>query len=251
MMITKTAIKERIRRKEFFAVSIVGVLILLLFSSGAGTLSINGVAITDFRMLLPILLTVIQTLTLVLTTVMSAGTIPNEYERRTSHLIWVRKVSQSRYHGELMLANIASGLMAELIFFLVIGVFTVIKGQMEVLATLPMAYLIVGLSTCIAAALTSLMSCVLNPFAAGFFACIYILLGIFHEVVLLLRDLVGGTAGTIIRYMMKLVPDLNGIRNQASNCLLGESISVHILLVGMLYLYIFVMALMLFKKKEA
>lgn len=112
MIITLTAVKEKIRRKELYIVSAIGIFIILLFGTGSdsSSLSINGVAITDYKMLAPILLIVVNAISCVLTAVMSLSTIPNEYERNTSHLIWIRKIPQYRYHIELALSNMITGL---------------------------------------------------------------------------------------------------------------------------------------------
>lgn len=123
MTIMVTALKEKIRRKDLYIVSAIGVLVLLLFGTGSGTLSIDGVAVTDYKVLGPIMLTVVNAVNCMLTVVTSLGTIPNEYERGTSHLVWIRKVPQWRYHGELALANVLAGLVSEAILFAAMFVF--------------------------------------------------------------------------------------------------------------------------------
>ena len=60
MTIMVTALKEKIRRKDLYIVSAIGVLVLLLFGTGSGTLSIDGVAVTDYKVLGPIMLTVVN-----------------------------------------------------------------------------------------------------------------------------------------------------------------------------------------------
>ena len=107
MTIAFTALKEKIRRKELYIVSV------------------NGEAVTDYKILAPILLIVVNTISCILAVIMSLGTIPNEYERNTSHLVWIRKIPQYRYHGELALANIFTGLISEAILFVPMFIFMI------------------------------------------------------------------------------------------------------------------------------
>lgn len=158
MTIALTAFQEKLRRKDFYIVSAIGILILLLFGTGSGTLSIGGVEITDYKMLSPILLTVMNAIVCFLSVMMSLSTIPNEYERKTSHLIWARKISQSRYHGELALANIFSGLVSETILFAAIIIFMIQNGRADDLWRLIPTYLIIGINVAEVCLLTGIIS---------------------------------------------------------------------------------------------
>ena len=130
MTIAFTALKEKIRRKELYIVSAIGAFILLVFGTGSSSITINGEAVTDYKILAPILLIVVNAISCVLAVIMSLGTIPNEYERNTSHLVWIRKIPQYRYHGELALANIFTGLISEAILFVpmfIAGIIMLVK----------------------------------------------------------------------------------------------------------------------------
>jgi len=87
MIITINALKERIRRKELYIIIIIGIVLLLLLGSGNASMSINGVAITDFSNVFIILHITVNAVTCLLAMIISLKTIPNEYSRKTSHLI--------------------------------------------------------------------------------------------------------------------------------------------------------------------
>lgn len=251
MTIAMTALKEKIRRKELYIVSAVGVLILLIFGTGTGSISINGQAMTDYKMLAPILLTVINAVCCILAVIMSLSTIPNEYERRTSHLVWIRKVPQYRYHGELAIANLLSGLIAEAILFGAILIFMISKGKADELFRLVPAYLIVGINVSISAVMTSALTMILPPFAARAIAVTITLIGIFHGLLSVFKDIIGGFGGVMIKYALKIFPDLNGIQSEAANALCGNSVDIHVILSGLLAVYVFAVLIIVFRRKEA
>lgn len=248
MIIASTALKEKIRRKELYVVSVIGVLILLFFGTGDGALSINGVAITDYRVLAPILLTVVNAINCMLAVAISLGTIPREYERGTSHLVWIRKVSQWRYHGELALANVAAGLVSQVILFMPLLGFMLMNGRADQLWRLLPAYLILGINVAVVGMLTSVLSILLPRFAAGAVSCAVALAGIFHSVLETLKDMVGGFGGEMIRYALKLIPSLHEIQAQAGNLIYGERLNFHVILTGLLAIYLYTVLLLLLRR---
>lgn len=251
MSITITALKEKIRRKELYIVSVIGVLILLVFGTGTGSLSINGAAITEYKMLAPILLLVVNAISCVLTLAMSIRTIPNEYERNTSHLIWIRGVSQARYHGELAVANVLSGLAAEAILFGAMLIFMLTNGRGGELWRLLPAYLLVGINVMIVGLLTSVLSIILPEFVAGTVSVAIVLGGIFHSLLELFKDVLGGFGGEMVKYLLKIVPNLHEIQTQAGNVLGSTAVDVHVILKGLLIAYIFLVLIFVLRRKEA
>ncbi|MDD3360271.1 MAG: hypothetical protein PHW34_01190 [Hespellia sp.] len=86
MGIMKNALRERIRRKDIYVIIAIGVMIVMMCMSGAATLSIDGVAVTEFRIMMPLVMNIISVLGGAIAIALSLRTIPNEYERKTSHL---------------------------------------------------------------------------------------------------------------------------------------------------------------------
>lgn len=250
MTIALTAFKEKIRKKELYIVSVIGVVILLIFGTGTGTLTINGVAVTGYKMLASVLLTVVNALCCILAVIMSLGTIPNEYERNTSHLVWIRNVPQSQYHCELAFANILSGLAAEAVLFAAMVIFVLVNDRAVDIWRLIPAYLIVGLNVAVISLLTSVLSIIIEKFAAGTILAAVTFIGIFHSLLYTFKDIIGGLGGNMIKYALKVIPNLHGIQTQAGNTLCGRNIDIHIILTGMLAVYVFVVLILILKKKE-
>lgn len=250
MTIAITAFKEKIRRKELYIVSAIGVLLLILFGTGTGSLSIDGTAITDYRILGPIMLIVVNAINCMLAVVMSLGTIPNEYQRGTSHLVWIRKVPQWRYHGELAMAGVLAGLVSEAILFAAMLVFMLESHRAEQLWRLLPAYLIVGINVAAVSMFTSVLSAVIPKFAAGAIASAAALAGIFHSLLELLKDMVGGFGGELIKYALKLIPNLHQVQTQAGKVLHGGKVDMHVILTGLLMVYVYTVLLFVIKRKE-
>lgn len=248
MIIARTAFLEKIRRRELYIVSAIGVLILLLFGTGKGALSINGIAITDYRILAPLLLTVVNAIACMLAVIMSLGTIPNEYERGTSHLVWIRKVPQWRYHGELALANVAAGLVSEAILLVPLAVLMLTNQRADQLWKLFPTYLILGINIAAVSMLTSMLSVLFPRFAAGAVASAVALAGFFHSLLGTLKDMVGGFGGELIRYLLKLIPSLHDIQAQAGNILSGGKLSSHAIWAGLLAVYGYTVLLFLLRR---
>lgn len=251
MTITLTALKEKIRRKELYIVSVIGVIILLIFSTGSGTISINGEAVTDYKMLAPVLLMVVNAISCILAVIMSLGTIPNEYERNTSHLIWIRKIPQYRYHGELTLANVFSGFISEAILFFPLLIFMLTNGKANELTNLILAYLMVGINVAIVSVMASALSVRIPRFAAGVIAVAITFMGIFHSLLSMLKDIIGGFGGEMVKYTLKVIPNLGRIQSEAANALCGKAIDIHVIFTGLLAVYVFLALVLVLKRKEA
>lgn len=246
-----TALKEKVRQKVFYISAIIGIFILMLFSTGGATVSIGGVAVTDYRMLTPILLTLINALSCALAVIIGLGTIPNEYERRTSHLIWIRGVSQAEYHSYLTAANILSAMLSELILYAAVLIYLLTKNYSADLWRILPAYLISSLCVCIVSLLTGWLSVLLPRYAAGTVSAFVMIAGILYSVLDLAKNILGGFSGKMLGVLLYIIPDLNGIQAQAGNFLTGGDVDIHILLKGLFFAYIFLVLLLLSRKKEA
>lgn len=251
MTILENALKEKVRRKDLYIVTVIGLLVLLIFGTGAGTITMDGKEITDFENLSSILITVINVICGALAIVLSLHTIPNEYERKTSHLIWIRGVSQSRFHGELALANGISSLLSEGILYLGLLVFVIMKGKGAEAWKLIPAFLIVAISVFLVSLFTSMLSIVLPDMLAGTIAAICYLVGILHGVLDVFRNMVTGIGSLLLKGILFVIPDLNAIQKQAGNMLRGNSVEVHIIWKGLLTVYIISLLLFVFRKNEA
>lgn len=251
MGIMKNALRERIRRKDIYVVIAIGLLVILMCMSGTATLSIDGIPVTEFSMMMPLVLHVVSVLGGAMAIALSLRTIPAEYERKTSHLVWIRGISQWNYHGQLALANILSSVGA--LFFLYAGVmvFAGMKGETEVLARGIPGFLMYALGTAGVSLFTTALSLKLSGMAAGVIAAGTMLAGTMSPVLETFSGIVSGLPRGILRGILLLTPDLYRMESQAAKFLMGENVDVHVLLGGLLFLYLGAVTLYLFRRKEA
>lgn len=252
MIITINGIREKIRRKDLYVVLGVSILIITMFVTavGSGTMSVGGAAITDFKMLTPVLITISNLIGGAMAIALSLKTIPNEYERRTSHLVWTRGITQLEYHSKLALANISASIMSLGILYMGIGVFALIKGEWSIFIRIIPGFLIVCVSTGVVSLFTSVISIKLPTMISGVIAVAFYGIGNLHSLLEILSNVVSGVVSTLINILLVLVPNLNEIQKQGSNFIVGKDLNIHAILGGFLALYIIFMLQLLLKRKE-
>ena len=91
------ALKERIRRKELYVVMVIGIFMILFCGSNSTSITINGEPLTGFRNMFMVMHVLIHVVGCILAVILSINTIPREYERHNSHLVWVRGISPVSY----------------------------------------------------------------------------------------------------------------------------------------------------------
>lgn len=250
-VIIENALKERMRRKELYIIAAIGILLILFCSSDATSLTIGGEPVTGFKNMFMVLNVLVNAIGAILAVVLSIHTIPNEYERKTSHLVWVRGISQPVYHGGLTIANMLASIMALGILYVVLAVYTVIHGHAAYLPKLVLAFFIVAVSVSIVSIFVSILSIKLPVMVTGVIGALFAFTGIFHGLFDLYKSVLGGLGGKCIALLLRVVPNLHGIQKQAYNLVVGGNVEVHLIWTGLLTIWILSLGLFLFKRKEA
>lgn len=250
-VIIRASLMERIRRRELYIIFAVGVLMILLTCTGEGSLSVNGEVLTGFENRMMIFQIMANFFSCILAVVLSMNTIPNEYERRNSHLVWIRGISQRKYHGSLCIANSIVCMMVLLVFYVMLAVFVLINGQAGLIPRLLPAYLITGLNCLFVSVLTSALSIIAPAFIAGTAGIMFVILGVFHSLLSLAKNIFGGFGGRLLGAMLKVVPDLHGMQDQAYRYILGQEPGLHKILAVVFATYIAGIGILVFRRKEA
>lgn len=249
--IMKNGLRERLRRKDIYVIMALGLLLVFLCMSGTVTLSIDGIPVTETRLLLPFVLNVASVIGGGMAVALSLRTIPNEYERKTSHLVWMRGISQWNYHGQLALANVISSVAALFILYAGVMAYAGIKGETGILLRSIPGFLVFASGTAGVSLFTSAMSLALPEMAAGTLSAILMLAGTMQPVIRTLSGIVSGVSRGILRGILVLTPDLYGAAAQAGKFLLGEKVEVHSILGGLLFLYAGAVLVLVIHRKEA
>ena len=190
-VIAKNALRERMRRKELYIVVAVGILILLLCSSGTATITMNGEPITSFD-------------------------------------------------------NMIVGIL-----YLALAVYIVANGTTDNLVRMLPSYLIVCIAVATASLFTSVLSIVFPAAVTGILGILFALGGILHGILDLYKNVAGGVAGTLLKGLLFVLPDMNGIQQQARRLMAQESVDVHLILTGLLAIYVLSVGIMVLRRREA
>lgn len=127
--IIKNAIRERIRRKEAYVVLAIALFLLFFCSGENSTIMIDGESLTGFHNMFMVMHVLVHAAGCILAVLLSYRTIPNEYARKTSHLVWVRGISQPVYHGGLTIANILASIGGLGLLYFAMAVYALLQGQ--------------------------------------------------------------------------------------------------------------------------
>ena len=179
------------RRKELYIVVAVGILILLLCSSGTATITMNGEPITSFD-------------------------------------------------------NMIVGIL-----YLALAVYIVANGRTDYLVRMLPSYLIVCIAVATASLFTSVLSIVFPAAVTGILGILFALGGILHGILDLYKNVAGGVAGTLLKGLLFVLPDMNGIQQQARRLMAQESVDVHLILTGLLAIYVLSVGIMVLRRREA
>ena len=202
-------------------------------------------------MLASVMVVLINAISGALAIALSINTIPNEYRRKTSHLIWIRGVKQWQYHICLAIANVISSLMAALMIYSGLFWVAIIKQETQEIFSLIPAFFIMAIGVCVVSLFSSLLSIVMPGMAAGVIATACFLIGIFHGILDVVKNMAGGFTENLIFVVLKIIPDLNEIQGQAGNLIGGEGVNAHVILKGFFVIYILTLFFFVFRKKEA
>lgn len=249
--LVKASLLERIRRKELYIIFAIGVLMILLTCTEGSTISVKGENLVGFENKLMIFQIMVNFFSCILAVVLSMHTIPNEYERRNSHLVWIRGISQRKYHGSLCIANAVVCMMVLLVFYVMLGIFLVMNGQAALLLRIIPAYMITSLNTLFICVLTSALSVLVPAFITGTIGIVCVVLGAFYPALSLAKDVLGGLGGRLLGGALKMIPNLHGVQNQAYCMMLGQEINLNKIFVALLAIYAASMGILFFKKEEA
>lgn len=245
------ALKERIRRKELYIVVVIGILLILFCGSDSTSITINGEPLVSFRNMFMVMHVLINVIGCILAVVLSLRTIPKEYERHNSHLVWVRGISQVKYHGGLAAANALATVISVGILYMVLAGYAVVKGHASYMIRMLPAYLIVAVSVSLVSLFVSVLSISLPSMAVGILAVLFAGCGVLHGFLEMFKSTVGGVGGACISFLLKVIPDLNRLQKQAYNLIMGEQIDAHLLWMGLFALWVISLGMFLLKKKEA
>lgn len=191
------ALKERIRRKELYIVVGIGILLILLCSSDNTSITMNGEPVTGFKNIFMLMHVLINAIGCILAVILSIKTIPNEYERKNSHLVWVRGISQTVYHGGLAAANVLATVISAGILYMMLVIYAMANGHTECLFAMIPGFFFITVNVSMVSLFVSVLSIWLPSMAVGALGTLFAGLGIFHGLLEIFKSMAGGIGGNV------------------------------------------------------
>lgn len=229
---------ERIRSRTFYIVGIIGMIIMLLITTGNGSLTINGRPVTGFEPMVPVALSIIGFVSSLLAVMVSLQTIPNEFGRKTTHLVLIRGIKPWQYMFSLTAGNMLASVFCMLTLYVSLLVFTAAHGEYGLFLPTLFCIAIMSINTMLLSAAVSVLSIKLPVYITGIFGLIIYAAGILRGVLDTLAGTTQGFGRVLAELVLLVIPDLSAVQHQAGNVLTGMPLDTGPLLVSLLQLYI-------------
>ena len=233
--ITKAALKDKLRNKILYYVCLMGIIIALFVVLNA-KIKWDGKIVNNFKTQAAIITSIISFFACVLSILLSSNTIPNEYERKTSHLLFIRGVRRWQYTFSLTASNVIISIISLFLLSLSLIILSVIKNEIGHLRYIAGTIAILSINVVVLSVITSFLSKNISAIAAGFFGLMFYFVGILHDTIEILTKTIGSSK--IIHYILLVVPNLSDVQKQAGHFMDGNRIDIYPLVVQVLYMYI-------------
>lgn len=236
--------KEKIRNKTIYIVGIIGLIIITFLMLNADFQDGNR-KLVSFQELIPFAIIMVNFIASLLAVMLSLQTIPNEFERKTTHLVLVRGIKPSIYMLALTLSNILASLISFLILFMSIVIFCIAHEKLNYAPNILGSMSILSINIILISAITSLLSIKIPVFLNGIIGISIYFLGVLHNILSVFAMTAGGLLTKVLNILLIIIPNFNSIQQDAGNLMSGKMIDVHPILVQMIFLYV-VITLILF-----
>lgn len=238
LALIRNTFSERIRSRTFYVVGIIGMIIMLLITTGNGNLTINGRKVAGFEPMVPVALSIIGFVSSLLAVMVSLQTIPNEFERKTTHLVLIRGIKPWQYMFSLAAGNMLASVFCMLSLYVSLLIFTAAHGKFGLFLPTFLCIAIMSINTMLLSAAVSVLSIKLPVYITGIMGLIIYVMGILHGVLDTLAGTTEGFGAVLAGVVLFLVPDFSAVQHQASNVLTWMPLDPKPLLVSLLQLYI-------------
>lgn len=250
MTIALQVVKEKLRGKASLWVMGVGMILMVIVSSG-DSLSINGIKITTFEQRIPVAMAINTFLGSLVALMTSIQTIPLVIERKTSHLILSRGFNRRLYTFSLALGNVIASFIMMLLINTTLLILVLMFEEWTNLFSILLSIAIVSINVACLSAIMSVLSLFVPTFLSSIVGVILYFIGVFHGPLLAFVQAIQGFGSIVLSSIMNLIPNLSSVQKQASHALLELPLDPYPIFVMLLYLYLALAATLIGMRKDA
>lgn len=250
LALIRNTFSEKIRGRTFYVVGIIGMIIMLLITTGNGSLTINGRKVAGFERMVPVALSIMGFISSLLAVMVSLQTIPNEFERKTTHLVLIRGIKPWQYMFSLTTGNMLASVFCMLSMYVSLLIFTAAHGKIGLFLPTFLCIAIMSINTMTLSAAVSVLSIKLPVYITGILGLVMYVMGILHGILDTLAGTVQGFGRVLAEAALLIVPDFSAVQQQASNVLTWTPLDPKPLFVSLLQLYIILSLTFVVFRKE-
>lgn len=233
----RNAFSEKIRSRTFYIVAFIGMVLMLLITTSNDNLSINGRKVTGFEPMVPVALAIMGFVSCLLAVMISIQTIPNEFERKTIHLVLVRGIKPGRYMFALTIGNILASVSCQLLLTISLYIFCICHGKWNLIPAILLSTLLMTVNTAFLSAAVSLLSIKLPVFVAGISGILLYVTGMLRGVLYILAGRMEGITALPIKGILFFIPDFSAVQSQAAAVLVGNPAELQPVAMSLLLMY--------------
>jgi ABC-type transport system involved in multi-copper enzyme maturation permease subunit len=242
--------RERIRGKTFYVVAFIGMVIMLLITTGDSNLTINGKKVTGFEQMVPVALSITGFVSSLLAVMISLRTIPDEFERKTTHLVLIRGIKPWQYMFSLTIGNMLASLFCILSLYVSLFIFCAAYGKIALILPTFLCIIVMSINSMFLSAAVSVVSIKTPVYISGIIGIVVYAAGILHGVLDTMANTAQGAGAILSRIILFFIPNFSAVQQQASNILTGAPMDLEPILGSLMLLYLVLsLAFVLFRKE--
>ena len=151
----------------------------------------------------------------------------------------------------LAIGNVLVSWLSGIILYITLGVFAAVNGYSDMIGLIGLAAFLMLIYTAIICMLTTALTIKLPLIVTGVIMIIIFVGGAFRNLLILLSSTVTGFGGKVIKRLISIIPDLAGLSRQAGNLVQGKPLNIHVIVMGLLIIWIAGLGILFFRRKEA
>lgn len=151
----------------------------------------------------------------------------------------------------LAAGNVIVSWISGFILYLTLGIFAIVNGYTNILGMIFISTIFMMIYVAIICMLTTALSIKLPAVVTGVVMIAVFVGGAFRSILTLVSAALTGFGGTVVKKMIGIIPDLAGLSKQAGNMIQGKPVNVHVIVMGLLIIWIAGLGILFFKRNEA
>ena len=151
----------------------------------------------------------------------------------------------------LAVGNVIVSWISGFILYITLGIFAIVNGYANILGMIFVSAVFMMIYVAIICMLATALSIKLPAVVTGVIMIALFVGGAFRSILTLVSATLTGFGGIVVKRIICLIPNLSGLSKQAGNMIQGKPVNVHVIVMGLLIIWIAGLGILFFRRKEA